>query len=84
MDCLNITALLSISLTHTSNLTVVSGKLLPDFKIYRVTPIYKEKGPDNDHGNYHPISAVATITKLLESAINTEVMDLLTLNNMPI
>ena len=36
----------------------------------------------NDHGNYRPISVVATITKLLESAIKKQLMDFLTVNNI--
>ena len=80
---LNIAApFIYLSLTHTLNLTVVSGKLPSDFKIARVTPIYKGKGPVNDHGNYRPISVVATITKLLESAIKKQLMDFLTVNNI--
>ena len=71
-----------LSLTHTLNLTVVSGKLSPDFKIAGVTPIYKGKGPVNDHGNYRPIPVVATITKLLESAIKKQLMAFLTVNNI--
>ena len=85
IDCkmLNIAApFIYLSLTHTLNLTVVSGKLPSDFKIARVTPIYKGKGPVNDHGNYRPISVVATITKLLESAIKKQLMDFLTVNNI--
>ena len=85
IDCkmLNIAApFIYLSFTHTLNLTVVSGKLPSDFKIARVTPIYKGKGPVNDHGNYRPISVVATITKLLEPAIKKQLMDFLTVNNI--
>ena len=66
-----------MSLTHLFNLTILNCQLPDDFKIARVTPIYKGKGTIDDPGNYRPISVVSIITKLLESAIKTQLMNYL-------
>ena len=68
---------ISMSLTHLFNLTILNCQLPDDSKIARVSPIYKGKGTIDDPGNYRPISVVSIITKLLESAIKTQLMNYL-------
>ena len=45
-------------ITKFANASLETNCVLNDWKLSRVTPIYKGKGDVNDKGNYRPISAV--------------------------
>ena len=57
------------SLTHIFNLSLYQGLLSSDWKIARVTPMFKNKGDKSDPNNYRPISVVPTIAKIIEKAV---------------
>ena len=43
-------------ITKFANASLETNRVLNDWKLSRVTPIYKSKGDVNDKGNYRPIS----------------------------
>ena len=70
------------SLTHIFNLFLYQGLLPSDWKIARVTPIFKNKGDKSDPNNYRPISVVPTIAKIIEKAVKLQIVKYLTNNNL--
>ena len=64
------------------NLSLLSGTLPQDFKIARVSPIYKGKGDKSDPGNYRPISVTATLSKIIEKYVKTQLISHLQTNNL--
>ena len=69
-------------LAHIYNLSLLSGTLPQDFKIARVSPIYKGKGDKSDPGNYRPISVTATLSKIIEKYVKTQLISHLQTNNL--
>ena len=65
---------LTPSLTVLFNASISESYLPADWKRARVTPIYKGAGPQDDPGNYRPISIVSHIPKALEKCINSQLM----------
>ena len=53
-------------LTHMFNVSLLTGRNPPDWKMSRVTPIFKS-GDKTDPGNYRPISILSSIMKVFES-----------------
>lgn len=51
------------------------------WKLARVSPIFKKDDP-TDPGNYPPVSLLSVPSKLLESEINTAIVNLVTSNNL--
>ena len=49
-----------------ANASLETNRVLNDWKLSRVTPIYKGKGDVNDKGNYRPISVISHIAKIIE------------------
>ena len=67
MDCKLLrlaSPIIAPSLTHIFNLSLAQGQMPSDWKIARVTPVYKNKGSKDDPGNYRPISVVPTVKKI--------------------
>ena len=67
------TSLLSCSnvfseiISHFANLSFYNACFLSNFKVVRVTPPIKKPGADKDNqSNYHPMSNLDTISKLLQ------------------
>ena len=48
--------------------------VLDDWKISRVSPVYKGKGAMDDCGNYRPISVVSHIAKVVEKEVQKQLM----------
>ena len=65
-------------LTHIFNLSIVNQTYVDDWKIGRVTPVYKGKGSHEEASNYRPISNNCHIGKILDKYVNTELMSYLT------
>ena len=59
------------------NASIVSKCVLKDWKISRITPIYKGKGSMEDLGNYRPISVISHIGKVVEKEIQKQIMKFL-------
>jgi len=59
------------------NVSLAEGLVLSDWKLSRITPVYKGKGSRNDECNYRPISVICHIAKILEKLIQTQVMNYL-------
>ena len=55
--------LISKSLTHLFNLSLMSRVVPSDLKLARITPIYKGKCPLNSEANYRPISVSSHLVK---------------------
>ena len=53
-------------LTHIYNLSLKTGEVPSDWKLARITPIYKGEGSKNDPNNYRPISVTCHLVKPLE------------------
>ena len=43
-----------------------------DFKLARVTPVYKRKGSKSDINNYRPISVIPTLAKVQEFIVKSQ------------
>lgn len=56
-------------LTYMFNLTFSKGCVPNDWKLARVTPIYKDCGDINDATNYRPRSVIGYIAKILEKDV---------------
>ena len=62
------------ALAHIFNLSLRSGNVPDDFKLARVTPIYKKSGSIDDCGNYRPISVVSHLAKVLEKLVGSQLI----------
>jgi hypothetical protein len=73
---------ISQCLTHVFNLSLFHGCLPSDFKLARITPVYKGKGDKDDPSNYRPLSVVPTVVKIFEKAVKCQLIDYLESNNL--
>ena len=62
------------------NLSLTSTHVPTDFKVARVTPLYKGTGSIDDSENYRPISVVCHVSKILEKAVCAQLMNYLELH----
>ena len=58
-------------LTYIINLSLSSGEFPAEWKVARVTPIYKD-GARDDVSNYRPISILPVVSKLLEKIVHDQ------------
>jgi hypothetical protein len=56
------------------NASLTTSRVPSDWKLARVTPVYKQKGENNDMSNYRPISVIGHIAKLLESGVHNQLL----------
>ena len=64
------------------NVSIETQSVISDWKLSKVTPIYKGKGSKDDAGNYRPISLIGHIMKIFEKDIKVQVMGYLEVNNL--
>ena len=64
-------------LTHIINLSIKYSEVVPDWKIARVSPVYKGKGSLEDKAAYRPIANVGHIGKIVEKVINKQLTNYL-------
>ena len=64
------------------NLSFKENPLPYDFKETKVCPIYKGKGSRDDPNNYRPISIIPHVAKILESYVQTQLMQYFIRNNL--
>ena len=69
-------------ITKFANASIHVKCLASDWKLSRVTPIYKGKGDANDKGNYRPISVIGHIAKIIEHEITNQVVTYLESNKL--
>ena len=63
------------------NLTFSTGEIPQEWKEAKVTPIFKS-GEKDDVNNYRPISVLPLISKIMERAIQVQLVSFLTENNV--
>ena len=59
------------------NLSIELKTVLQDWKLSRVTPVYKGKGSREEFSNYRPISVICHIAKIFEKLVQAQVMNYL-------
>ena len=70
------------SLCFLFNKSLMTGQVPRDWKIAKVTPIYKGKGSKNDPTNYRPISVVGHVGKILEKEVHNQFLNFLQTNDL--
>ena len=64
-------------ITYLVNLTISTGLIPTEWKDARVTPIFKS-GARNDVNNYRPISVLPPVSRIMERAIQVQLLAFLT------
>jgi exonuclease III len=85
MDCKLLrlsSSVISKNLTELLNLSIMSDTVPQDWKIARVTPLYKGNGSKEDPSNYRPISVVCHVAKIFEKVIARQFITYLTNKNL--
>ena len=68
-------------LTELFNLSLKSGEYPVDWKLAKVSPVFKA-GERNDPNNYRPISILSTISRVFEKLVYEQIYNYLTKNNL--
>ena len=66
--------LLTPSVTRILNHSLISGVVPQDWKIARLTPVYKGKEDKNDRSNYRPISVLGSISMIMEREVHSQIL----------
>ena len=69
-------------LTKFYNASLTNKIVISDWKVSKVTPIYKRKGNKEEAANYRPISLIDHIMKILEKEIKTQLIVYLEINDI--
>ena len=72
---------ISSSLAYIFNLSLTTGKFPKDWKMARLSPIYK-KGSKLEPGNYRPVSVLPVVSKFIERIAHNQLYNYLTENNL--
>ena len=64
------------------NSSLITMNVPRDWKLSRVTPVYKGKGDIDDESNYRPISVICHLAKLMEKEVQKQVTDYLVEHNL--
>ena len=70
---------ISYPLSFIINLSLRTGVIPSEWKTAIVTPLHKS-GDKDDAGNYRPISVLPVLSKIMEKAVNLQVVDFLESN----
>ncbi|KXJ15113.1 putative RNA-directed DNA polymerase from transposon X-element [Exaiptasia diaphana] len=73
--------IISPSLTKIFNCSLSSGIFPEDWKVARVSPVYKA-GTKSDPNNYRPISVVPIVAKIFEKLVHNQLYRYLATNNL--
>ena len=68
-------------ITYIINLTISTGEIPPELKEAKVTPIFKN-GKRTEESNYRPISVLPLVSKVMESAIQVQLVKFLEANEV--
>ena len=52
-------------------------KIPDDWKLSKITPVYKGKGPRDDKNNYRPISVIGHVAKVVEKVVQKNLLSYL-------
>ena len=74
--------LIAPCLTKMFNLSLQTMNVLPDWKMARVTPLFKGKGSKHDKNNYRPIAVISHVMKMFERQIQRQLIQYLTVNDL--
>ena len=74
--------ILASIITKFTNASIEMQNVLSDWKLSKVTPIYKGKGDKTDKGNYRPISVIGHIAKIIEREVKKQVVVYLQRNEL--
>ena len=72
---------ISESLANIFNLSLQSGIFPDDWKLARITPIYKD-GSKTECGNYRPISVISIVAKVFEKLVSNQLRSFMKENNI--
>ena len=72
---------IALPFTHILNLSLENGEVPYDFKIAKITPLFKS-GSTKELGNYRPISVLPIMSKILEKIVHKQLIDYLEKNHM--
>lgn len=64
------------------NLSLSTGLLPDDWKLSRVTPVFKGKGDRLEMSNYRPIAVIAHVSKVIEKLVQGQLMTYLLTHNL--
>ena len=70
------------TITKIINISLTTGQYLDKWKIAVVRPSIKGPNLDTDYKNYHPISNLSFMSKLIEKAAQTQLMTHFTEQNL--
>ena len=68
-------------ITYIINLTISTGEIPPELKEAKVTPIFKN-GKRTEESNYRPISVLPLVSKVMERAIQVQLVKFLEANEV--
>ena len=69
-------------ITKLCNASLTNKIVISDWKVSKLTPIYKGKGNKDEAGHYRPISLICHILKIFEKEIKTQLMVYLEMNDL--
>ncbi len=69
-------------LTKYYNASLTNNIVISDWKLSKVTHIFKGKGNKEEAGNYRPISLISHIMKIFEKEIKSQLMVYLEINDL--
>ena len=67
-------SLLAPSVTALLNLSLFSSTLPKNWKLARVIPIYKGKGPKTEESNFRPISILRSLSMIIEREVQSQLL----------
>ena len=75
-------SILSGPMTHAINLSISQSKFPAKWKIGKLLPLHKGKGlPQTDPGSYRPISLLPVLGKIVERALQPQLLNFMTTTN---
>ena len=69
-------------LTYIINLSLSSGRFPENWKLAKITALYKNSGKMDNCDNYRPISILLTVSKIVERAVHSQLYEYLTTNTL--